>query len=165
MRILRYRPSPAMVVALIALFVALGGVSYGVATGSIDSREIKNNTVRGKDIRNRTIRFRDVACPGGTRRYQVGCFESNVRGSNNWANASDTCGTSNRRLPSASELHTFRLQPGIVLAGDGAAFELSSNVHTDGAVQYYIGIRDDGAIARIPLGTASAFRCVTQLRG
>jgi hypothetical protein len=46
------RPSPAMVVACIALFVALGGVSYGVATGYIDSREIKNNTIRGKDVKN-----------------------------------------------------------------------------------------------------------------
>ena len=46
------RPSPAMVVACTALFVAMGGVSYGVATGFIDSREIKNNTIRGKDVRN-----------------------------------------------------------------------------------------------------------------
>jgi hypothetical protein len=46
------RPSPAMVVACIALFVAMGGVSYGVAAGFIDSREIKNNTIRGKDVKN-----------------------------------------------------------------------------------------------------------------
>ena len=46
------RPSPAMVVACTALFVSLGGVSYGVATGFIDSREIRNNTIRGKDVRN-----------------------------------------------------------------------------------------------------------------
>ena len=46
------RPSPAMVVACIALFMATGGVSYGVATGFINSREIKNNTIRGKDVRN-----------------------------------------------------------------------------------------------------------------
>jgi hypothetical protein len=42
------------------LFVALGGTSYAVATGSIGSREIRNNSVRGKDIRNRTIGHRDV---------------------------------------------------------------------------------------------------------
>jgi hypothetical protein len=54
------RPSPAMVVALVALFVALGGVSYGVATGSIDSREIKNNTVRTKDLRNNDVRGKDI---------------------------------------------------------------------------------------------------------
>ena len=66
---------------MIALFVSLGGVSYGVATGFIDSREIKNNTVasatsattrsapsdlrnnevRGIDIRNSTVQGRDIA--------------------------------------------------------------------------------------------------------
>jgi hypothetical protein len=54
------RPSPAMLVALTALFISLGGVSYGVATGSIDSREIKNNTVRTKDIRNNDVRGKDI---------------------------------------------------------------------------------------------------------
>jgi hypothetical protein len=56
----RWRPSPAMVIALIALFVSLSGVSYGVATGFIDSREIKNNQVRSLDIRNNEIRTRDL---------------------------------------------------------------------------------------------------------
>ena len=57
-------PSPAMVVAAIALFVAMGGVSYGLASGSIDSREIKNGTVRGKDVRNGSLTGFDVK-PGG----------------------------------------------------------------------------------------------------
>ncbi len=71
LRRLSHRPSPAMGVALLALFLSLGGVSYGVATGSINSREIKNNTVvskdlrnndvRGKDLRNSTVAGRDVA--------------------------------------------------------------------------------------------------------
>jgi len=59
-RLRRYRPSPAIVVALIALFLAMGGVSYGLATGSIDSREIKNNTIRSNDIRNGQVRTQDV---------------------------------------------------------------------------------------------------------
>jgi hypothetical protein len=54
------RPSPALVISLIALFVSLSGVSYGVATGFIDSREIKNNEVRSLDIRNNEIRTRDL---------------------------------------------------------------------------------------------------------
>jgi hypothetical protein len=58
--LLRRRPSPAMIVALIALFVSLSGVSYGVATGFIDSREIKNNEIRSRDIRNNEIRTRDL---------------------------------------------------------------------------------------------------------
>src|SRR3954454_16850948 len=56
----KYRPSPALGVALVALFVSLGGVSYGVATGSNDSREIKNNTVRTRDLRNNEDRGRDI---------------------------------------------------------------------------------------------------------
>jgi hypothetical protein len=53
-------PSPALVIACIALFVSLGGVSYGVATGFIDSREIKNNQVRSIDLRNNSIRTFDI---------------------------------------------------------------------------------------------------------
>ena len=57
----RLRPTPATLIALLALFVSLGGVSYGVATGYIDSREIKNNsTVRSKDLRNNEIRGLDI---------------------------------------------------------------------------------------------------------
>ena len=70
-RLAALRPSPAIVVACAALFVSLGGVSYGVATGAIDTKALRNNTVRtqdlrnndirGIDIRNSTIRTRDVA--------------------------------------------------------------------------------------------------------
>ena len=58
--ILRRRPSPALVISMVALFVSLSGVSYGVATGFIDSREIKNNELRSIDIRNNEVRTRDL---------------------------------------------------------------------------------------------------------
>jgi hypothetical protein len=53
--------SPATAIASIALFICLGGVSYGVATGSVDSREIKNGGVRSQDVRNGGLRGRDIA--------------------------------------------------------------------------------------------------------
>ena len=53
-------PSPALAVACVALFVSLGGVSYAVATGSIDSREIKNNTVRAKDLRSGSVTASEI---------------------------------------------------------------------------------------------------------
>jgi hypothetical protein len=56
--------SPSMVVALIALFVSLGGVSWAVATGSIGSRAIKDNAVQGRDIRDETLESRDVVNAG-----------------------------------------------------------------------------------------------------
>jgi hypothetical protein len=52
------RPSPAMAVALLALFVALGGSSY--AALRIGTRQIKNNSIRSVDIKNRTVRGRDI---------------------------------------------------------------------------------------------------------
>jgi hypothetical protein len=47
-------------VAYLALFVALGGTSYGLASGSVDSREIRNNTIRTRDLRNNEVRSRDI---------------------------------------------------------------------------------------------------------
>jgi hypothetical protein len=58
--ILRRRPSPALAISCIALFVSLSGVSYGVATGFIDSREIRNNTITSGDVRNNTLRTFDI---------------------------------------------------------------------------------------------------------
>jgi hypothetical protein len=52
--------SPAMVVALVALFVSLGGVSYAVATGSIGTGEIKDGSLRGRDVKNGSLRGRDI---------------------------------------------------------------------------------------------------------
>jgi hypothetical protein len=57
---LRRRPSPALLIAVLALFISLGGVSYGVATGFIDSREIKNNTITSLDLRDHQVRTRDI---------------------------------------------------------------------------------------------------------
>ena len=59
-RMIARRPSPATAIACIALFVALGGVSYGFARGSIDSFEIRNGTVRSEDLRNDSIRTADL---------------------------------------------------------------------------------------------------------
>jgi hypothetical protein len=55
----RRRPSPAMVVALLALFVALAGSSYAalrvtgrnVANGSLTGADVRTNSVTGRDIR------------------------------------------------------------------------------------------------------------------
>jgi hypothetical protein len=57
---LRSRLTYANVVASIALFIALGGTSYGLATGSIGSTEIKNNSVRSKDLRDNDVRGKDI---------------------------------------------------------------------------------------------------------
>lgn len=66
--LLRQRPSPAMIVALIALFVALGGSSYAVTristknlrTGAVNSRVVKNNSLKSGDIRQESLTGNDI---------------------------------------------------------------------------------------------------------
>lgn len=55
---LRDRLTFANVVSVVALFVALGGTSYGLAT--IESRDIRDDSIRSRDIRDRTLTPRDV---------------------------------------------------------------------------------------------------------
>jgi hypothetical protein len=57
-----------MVVALVALFVALGGSGYAairvgsreIVDNSVRSEDLRENGVRGRDVRNSTIRARDI---------------------------------------------------------------------------------------------------------
>ena len=54
------RPRHGVVVAYLALFVALGGTSYGLATGTVGSREIEDGALKSKDLRNEGVRGADV---------------------------------------------------------------------------------------------------------
>jgi hypothetical protein len=54
-----HRPGHGTVIAYIALFIALGGTSYGLAKGSIGSREIENNSIRSGDVHNRSLTKKD----------------------------------------------------------------------------------------------------------
>jgi hypothetical protein len=54
------KSSAALVLSAIAVFMSLGGVSYGLAAASVDSRTIENNTVRSKDIRNNHVNTKDL---------------------------------------------------------------------------------------------------------
>ena len=67
-RLLTKRPSAAMIVALLALFVALGGSSYAavkigardIARGAVGTRAIANNSIRSADIHNAAVSGTDV---------------------------------------------------------------------------------------------------------
>jgi hypothetical protein len=53
------RPSPALIIALVSLFVSLSGVVYAAAT--IGSSDIKNNSIKGKDVRDDNLTGADIA--------------------------------------------------------------------------------------------------------
>jgi hypothetical protein len=52
------RPSPALVIALLALFVSLGGTSYAVS--KIGTRQVANNSLRSTDLRDNSVQSRDI---------------------------------------------------------------------------------------------------------
>jgi hypothetical protein len=56
---LRRRPSPAFIVAMIALFVALDGPA--TAARLIDGRSIRKNTITTKQVRNRSLGTADLS--------------------------------------------------------------------------------------------------------
>ena len=61
---LKRRPSPAMVVAVIALSVALGGTGYAALTlpkNSVRAKQIAPSAVRSAEVKNRSIKRRDLA--------------------------------------------------------------------------------------------------------
>jgi hypothetical protein len=53
----RLVPSPAMIVAVAALVMSLGGSAYALV---ITGKSIRNNSVTGKDIRNRSLTGSDL---------------------------------------------------------------------------------------------------------
>jgi hypothetical protein len=63
-RLLNKRPSPSMAVALLALFVALGGSGYAAVqingkvlkNGSVAGKKLKRNSVTGKQVKESTLK-------------------------------------------------------------------------------------------------------------
>ena len=74
-RILRRRPSPALVISLIALFIAMGGSAYALV---ITGGDVKNGSLTGKDLRRNTLTGTQVResklgkVPRATRADRVG---------------------------------------------------------------------------------------------
>jgi len=57
-RLLRHRPSPAIVVACMALLIALGGVSYAATAlprNSVGTAQLKNNAVTSGKVKNHSL--------------------------------------------------------------------------------------------------------------
>lgn len=68
-------PSPAMLVAGVALFVALGGTSYAaLSANSVTTRTIQNGTIRNEDFKDGTLRgqeFKRDSLGGGAIKEQA----------------------------------------------------------------------------------------------
>jgi hypothetical protein len=60
----RRRPSPALVISIVALFVALGGTGYAalkLPKNSVGSKQIKKNAVSGKKVKDGALGLADFS--------------------------------------------------------------------------------------------------------
>jgi Collagen triple helix repeat (20 copies) len=71
-RLKRYQPSPAMIVALVALFVAMGGGAYAaivLPAGSVGTKQLKNSSVTAVKVKPGSLlasNFKPGQLPKGT---------------------------------------------------------------------------------------------------
>ncbi|HUU84411.1 MAG TPA: hypothetical protein VM243_12980 [Phycisphaerae bacterium] len=82
-RIKRYRPSPAMIVAIIALVLSLGGTSYAaivLPAGSVGTKQIKRNAVTGAKVKNGSLSTSDISSASLSKlgRVAIGSDNKNV---------------------------------------------------------------------------------------
>ncbi len=136
-------PSPALLISVLALFVALGGVSYAatqLAKNSVGARQLRSNSVNSVKVKNRTLTAADfrpgilpvVPDPGisGYERVMAGAPAS----------------------PANSHEATAYCPPGKVVIGGGAAIFLGEGEvvlhksYPDSATSYYAQSRKVGGV-------------------
>lgn len=72
-------PSPAMVVASVALFVALGGSAYAIGRNSVGTPQLKNNAVISSKVRDGSLKAGDFGngqLPTGSSGYCAGTCQT-----------------------------------------------------------------------------------------
>ena len=108
-RLTSSRPSPAMIVALVALGVALGGTSYAAVTlpkNSVSSRQLKNNSITSPKVKDRSLKAQDFAqgeLPAGAKGADGAPGPKGDRGPPGERGATGTVDTSNFFTKSESD--------------------------------------------------------------
>jgi len=171
------RPSPAMAVALVALFVALGGSALAgiqlarnsvgstqIRAGAVGSSELRSNSVTGSKVLDGSLSASDIRgavsaaalaqCPSGTSPLAGTCFENALRGPATLANAIKACGAAARRVPTVSEL-LAAAAGGLTLGNP----ELAGDANSDSNVQWIV-YADASTVALEPNKNERPFRCV-----
>jgi hypothetical protein len=185
---MKHRPSPALVLAVLALVVAMAGTSY--AATQIGSAQIKNNSVKGKDVKDANLTGKDVkdksltgadiqdgsltaadlpaptprTCPATTFTVQGVCIDKTATGPGTYTAALANCDTRNGRLMSYAESRTLVTRSGLTWAnGQQNLYEFTSEVVNGGSTFDPLSTDFAGhpfAVIDVP-NTDHYHRCVT----
>jgi hypothetical protein len=187
------RPTPALVIAVIALFVAMGGTGYAalkvtgknVKNGSLSGKDVKKNSLTGKQIAESKLAKvpkakladsaasaanadkldgHDVKCPAFTRVFLGKCWDLQIQAPRNVYAAASECGKRGGSLPAVLELREFGLQADVNLGEkDDGSDHLSSDVSDDDAQLEVMTAEEGGGIAAITTNLSRPYRCVFPL--
>jgi hypothetical protein len=181
MKKLSLRPSPAMIVACAALFVALGGTALASVIISSNSQVARNtisghnppsgkhaniigDSISGGDLSPALMSSLRLHCPSGLYRAADLCFDPNPRSDLTMANALKTCALAQMRLPSAGELALVFDHVGAPQIPEWVDTEAASV--TDQQVHFWGTTLEQDASRVLSFGAlgpaqAAPFRCVT----
>jgi hypothetical protein len=151
-------PSPALVVSIVALVLALAGGA--TAATLITGKQVRNGSLTGLDIKDKSLTAKDFkgalrgpkgtpgqtgpagapgqtgpagpapTCPTGTVLHEFACIETAQRPLATWFAARDACRALGRRLPSLSELTSFEQRTDSFVPTIGSEWADSWNVNT-----------------------------------
>jgi hypothetical protein len=106
-------PSPTTVIAVLALFAALGGTAYGVARNSVHSGDIAPNAVRAGDLGPMKLRpgkIRDVDPEAGDGKFNFATGKARCKRGEQLISG----GLRTRRLPTEGPLRIAMVDSGPV---------------------------------------------------
>jgi hypothetical protein len=161
-RILQRRPSGSTVLALLALFVAVGGTA--TAATVITGKQIRNNSVTGADIRNSSLGNADVRngsllardfrrgqLPRGARGFTGATGAAGARGAagvNGFGRLEYPISAPVTVTPGQSEEIVVGCAPGTFpTGGDGFAIDANENLVEGAVVEEGLRLDQDGAPA------------------
>jgi hypothetical protein len=155
------RPSPAMVLAMIALILALAGTAFaGVKLGrnSVGTFQLRNGSVTTAKLKKGAVTPAKISgCAADTVLIGPACIEINLRPAQGFSGAVASCAAEGKRLPFIAELVAMQALGKPI--GDP---ELVGDIVVNGArFNQSVLFPDARVAASETIDTARRFRCVS----
>jgi hypothetical protein len=103
-----------------------------VADNSLTGEQIVGGSLQG--VNAASVDGKSLACPGGTRFYVWGCWETSANSGVNWTGAVLGCAGKDGVLPSAAELAAFAEEPGISIPSGAAEWTSETTLNPSDAL-------------------------------
>jgi len=155
------RPSPALIVAMVAVVLSLAGTAFAgiqIGRGSVGTFQLKDGAVTTAKLHNGAVTPTKAAgCPANSVAIGPGCVEAGLRPPAGYTQAVAICAAANGRLPYIAELD------GIIALGKpvGNPELVADPVRIEaGRIDQMILYPDGRQATEEDLNTPRRFRCV-----